>query len=312
MPKTRTNEEFQTLAKEKNNKIQVIGTYINSCVPIKVKCNYCGEIYFANPKNVLQNKGHKECMIAINNKKRTLTNDQFLEKLHLINPFVKPLKEYVRNDLKIPCECLICGHVWDVTPNHLFNGRGCPKCKAIKTGDRCRWNDDKLRNELEKNGVHITPLDHYIDSSHKIKFKCDICGYAWEATPASVLRRHSCPLCSSSKGEKRIAELLNKYNIKFIYQKTFPDLHGIGNRLLSYDFYIPSYNLLIEYQGEYHNPDKINEVNEERKLKQIEHDQRKKDYAKNNNLTLLEIWYWEYSRIEEILEKVIKEDLIYE
>jgi len=39
------------------------------------------------------------------------------------------------------------------------------------------------------------------------------------------------------------------------------------------------------------------------KLKiQQEHDRRKREYALYNNINLLEIWYWDFNRIEEILQ----------
>ena len=33
------------------------------------------------------------------------------------------------------------------------------------------------------------------------------------------------------------------------------------------------------------------------------HDKRKREYAKDHNIKLLEIWYWDYDNIEEILNK---------
>ena len=35
--------------------------------------------------------------------------------------------------------------------------------------------------------------------------------------------------------------------------------------------------------------------------RQQEHDRRKREYAKQNNIDLLEIWYWDYDNIEDIL-----------
>ena len=37
--------------------------------------------------------------------------------------------------------------------------------------------------------------------------------------------------------------------------------------------------------------------------RQQEHDRRKKEYALQNNIELLEIWYYDYDNIEEILDK---------
>ena len=77
---------------------------------------------------------------------------------------------------------------------------------------------------------------------------------------------------------------------------------GVNNNLLSYDFYLPDYNMLIECQGIQH--EKFTKGLHETEVdfkKQLEHDRRKKEYAKQNNINLLEIWYYDIDNIEEIL-----------
>ena len=79
---------------------------------------------------------------------------------------------------------------------------------------------------------------------------------------------------------------------------------GIGGKLLSYDFYLPEYNLLIEYQGEQHEKYISGiHVSYNNFKKQLEHDRRKKEYARNHNIELLEIWYYDFDNIEKILKK---------
>ena len=75
---------------------------------------------------------------------------------------------------------------------------------------------------------------------------------------------------------------------------------------LSYDFYLPTYNLLIEAQGQQHITPKELFGGEEQFQKQQEHDKRKRDYAEANGYKLLEIWYYDYDRIEEILNKELE------
>ena len=87
-----------------------------------------------------------------------------------------------------------------------------------------------------------------------------------------------------------------------IIQKKYKDLTGVNSGLLSYDFYIPQKNILIEYQGEYHDGTAGNQTNEEFIIQQ-EHDRRKRQYAKDHNIKLLEIWYWDFDNIEEILSR---------
>ena len=39
--------------------------------------------------------------------------------------------------------------------------------------------------------------------------------------------------------------------------------------------------------------------------KQLEHDNRKCIYAESQNINLLVIWYWDFDRIEDILERKV-------
>jgi len=137
-----------------------------------------------------------------------------------------------------------------------------------------------------------------------------------------------CPECQYSKGEDRIGIHLINNNWKkiiqeeyekllkinednyYIPQKTFNRLLGLGGKLLSYDFYIPKLNLLIEYQGDQHEKPidfkgKGKKYAEEQFEIQKEHDKRKKEYALQNGYNFLEIWYWEFDNIEEIINNYI-------
>lgn len=113
-----------------------------------------------------------------------------------------------------------------------------------------------------------------------------------------------CPKCQFSKGEEKISQYLINNNINYESQKTFEGLIGTGNGLLSYDFFLPQYNLLIEYQGQQHEK-YIPGFHKSEKdfMNQLEHDKRKYNYAKNNNIKLLEIWYYNFGNVETILEK---------
>lgn len=134
----------------------------------------------------------------------------------------------------------------------------------------------------------------------------------YETTARNFSQGNRCPKCKESHGERRIRECLNTHNINFIAQKEFSDLVGISEwKPLSYDFYIPEQNLLIEYQGGFHDgtarySNETQEEYEERFKRQQEHDRRKREYAESHNIRLLEIWYWDFDNIEIILNKNIK------
>jgi len=89
-------------------------------------------------------------------------------------------------------------------------------------------------------------------------------------------------------------------------QKTFEDLHD--KKKLSYDFYLKDFNLLIEFQGAYHDGSLIGKMQTEDEFKyQVKHDNMKRNYAKEHNYILKEIWYYDKRTIENILEEIFKE-----
>ena len=111
-----------------------------------------------------------------------------------------------------------------------------------------------------------------------------------------------------SEGENIISNWLRYNGIKYEYEKTYEGLVGINGGSLSYDFYLYEYNLLIEYQGRQH--DKYIEGLHSSHFefeRQQEHDKRKREYAKDNNIKLLEIWYYDFDNIEEILNKELNQ-----
>ena len=75
--------------------------------------------------------------------------------------------------------------------------------------------------------------------------------------------------------------------------------------ILVNDFYIIEYNLLIEFQGIQHERQTEYFGGEKQFEVQQEHDKRKRQYAKNHNINLLEIWYYDINNIEEILDNYL-------
>ena len=152
-----------------------------------------------------------------------------------------------------------------------------------------------------------SPYEYSINSGQKVWWKCLDNKHEdyYRNISNSNTYDFRCPLCSFSKGEKKIEEYLKINNINYIPQKEFIKLKGLGGGLLSYDFYLEKQNLLIEYQGEFHDGSVPNQIQKDLK-KQQKHDKLKKEYAENHNINLLEIWYWDFDNIEKILDKELK------
>lgn len=63
---------------------------------------------------------------------------------------------------------------------------------------------------------------------------------------------------------------------------------------------------MIEYQGAQHGISVEWFGGNKYFKKQKEHDKRKREYAENNNIKLIEIWYYNYNDIEKILIDELK------
>lgn len=139
---------------------------------------------------------------------------------------------------------------------------------------------------------------------------CEKCGNVWNSYPINVIyKNHGCPRCEKKyKGEVKISNYFNNNDINYESQKSYEDLFGVGGRKLRYDFYLPDFDLLIEYQGNFHDGSSFvgDFFTKERLEIQQEHDERKRKYAKKHNIKLLEIWYWDFDNIEKILNNNIK------
>lgn len=98
--------------------------------------------------------------------------------------------------------------------------------------------------------------------------------------------------CLRSKGEATIAMILNQNNINFISQKTFENcIFKDTNKKALFDFYLPDYNTIIEYDGIQHF--KINQGwnTKEKFLKTQIHDNYKTDWCATNGYNLIRIPY---------------------
>ena len=121
------------------------------------------------------------------------------------------------------------------------------------------------------------------------------------------MKGHGCPVCNSSRGELQIETWLKNNNIYFERQKTFDNLRNPKtNKKLHFDFYIPSKNILIEYDGEQH----FNCISHKKykmtmtDLKNNRYrDKLKTIWARNNKRRLLRIPYTEFSNIDMILKE---------
>lgn len=254
-----------------------IESYVSNKVKIKHRCNNCGEIYEQNPDSHLHGKGCPKCAI----KTTTKAHEAYVQECNNLGIDL-PIEKYVSNKTKIKHICKKCGNVYNQRPNNHLQGQGCPICKQNRKTTQSYIGDCKRLG-------YDLPIEEYININTNIKHKCSQ-GHIYSQRPSHHLNGIGCPICSESHGEKFIRNYLDNNGISYEPQKKFHDLKD--KAYLSYDFYLPDYNTLIEYQGIQH----FESVSFDGKTssdleKQQYHDKLKREYAKNNGYTLLEPTY---------------------
>lgn len=97
-------------------------------------------------------------------------------------------------------------------------------------------------------------------------------------------------MCNKSHGEREIKIWLDGHGISYVAQKKFADCADVNP--LPFDFFLPDYNKLIEYDGIQHfRPvDFFGGQSTYKKL--ASHDHIKTEYCMNNNIDLLRIPYY--------------------
>ena len=225
----------------------------------------------------------------------------------VLNPNIEFISEYHGSEKPIRCRCHKCGNEWTTNrPIDLFKrSGGYPVCGRESTAEKRRKPQEEFEKEMKSINPNIKITGIYRSTHKPIKCKCLIDGYEWESHPSNLLNGSAgCPICNSSVGEKLIVQFMEKNNIQYERQKTFPDCKDIF--ALKFDVYDVDNNIAIEFQGEQHYfPIDYAGFGEEYAKDQFDKLQRrdriKKEYCYNNGITLICIPYWYRQCVGEFL-----------
>ena len=270
-------EEFIKKAKEiHSNKYDYSKVqYEHSAKKVCIICREHGE-FLQYPSSHLSGHGCPKCAID----DWYHNTEKFIQKAKEVHgdkyDYSKVQYESTRKKVRIICR--EHGEFLQFPGSHL-NGSGCPKC-AIDS--KC-YDTEKFIQKAKE--IHGDKYDYNkVQYEYSTKKVCIICHKHGEffQSPVSHLSGSGCPKCNSSKLETRVAEILNKNNIKFEAQKRFDFL---GRKSL--DFYLPEYNIAVECQGGQHFL-AVEHFGGEKGLNyRIKNDFDKYITCKKNNITIL-------------------------
>ena len=305
---TKSSEEFEVLVKDLPPSARI---------RVNMICDYCGSEYNswyyavmygrkAYPKDACSHCASKKSN-EINREKRAKKYigavRQICEELGYI--LLTTEDEFTDVKMQIKFICPIHGNQ-SVILNNFLHGHYCYKCGWKNIGNALRHTQDYVKQCIESiNNNKWINYGEYINSNeHNLIIQCS-CGNIFTTCLASYIRAgvntcYSCS-CKESDGEKIIRLFLEDNNINYEQEKRFDDCRD--KKSLPFDFYLPDYNLIVEFDGKHHF-DNTGRGDHEITVK---HDKIKNEYCKSNNIDILRIPYWDKQNIE----KILKENLVY-
>lgn len=270
---------------------------------------------------------------------RHLTTKEFISRARIVHgdKYDYSTTNFVGWHTKITYYCKEHDLLISQMPYAHLRGNGCKLCGHKTQGKSDVTYSDKIKRAKRKKEKHYGDKDSMPYGSIKRKDAKELClnkiksifgdkyrSYAFVdgKTISAICSEHGlftnkiasflngigCPMCSEIKfkGEKSILDILNKKNIKYEYQFVIDVsyMQGTQNTIIC-DFFLPNYNIIIEYNGKQHyHPIEFFGGKDRFKI-QVERDDLLKTYCKEKGIKLVEIPYTEYDNIERILGEIL-------
>lgn len=303
-------EKHRHLIGEKFNKLTILDIIVyedkqHTYALAKCDCGTVKEVrlsYLINNKIIDCGCGHKNRLKEAIKKKYE----------HLVGTRINKwtILEIVPSNEKHNYTCAICkcdcGTIKEVKLSYIINEKskdcGCGRKETLK--------ETFTKNLVGQRFGKLVVIEMLQERSNngKIKYKCKCdCGNEVDVIGNSLTTYHtlSCG-CLVSYWNMYIQQFLEENKID--YKPEY--IVYIGDDYYRYDFYLPQYNLFIEYDGRQHyepvrffgNDEDAKYIHERTK----KHDEIKNHYCEENNINLLRIPYWETKNIEIIINNCLQ------
>ena len=226
-------------------------------------------------------------------------------------------EDYTNCRMKIKFECPKHGSqsvlLWSV----LQRNAGCSHCSQEEKSNAQRLTPDQVESIINNVGNNkLLNKEEYKNYKTKnLDILCGTCGKNIFTTSLNIFQHihvTTCKFCGKqkSKSEIQIADILDKYRITYFDQYRFDECKDVFT--LPFDFYLPDYNLCIEFDGEGHYDlqfytGRCKDKAEFKYNKTQMHDKIKNEYCQDHNIELLRIPYWEKDNIEQIITDKLNE-----
>ncbi len=292
--RTMTRTEFIRQANLKHNNTYTYENfnYVNAHVKSMITCVIHGDFPCTANQHLRDSGcGCPKCGIIKRTKSQTMSKSEFIKKANITHNkrYTYENFEYKNNKTNGLVTCKTHGDFLIKPGNHL-SGHGCRKCSISKNSkDQTMSKFEFIIKAKLKHGNKYSYDNVVYKNNHThIIVTCKKHG-DFPITPGNHLRDRGCPICRLSKGELEIIRLLTENEITFVRQKRFEECKD--KRALLFDFYLPYFYILIEFDGEQHFR-AVDCFGGEEGYKDIQRrDKIKDDFCKKKRIPLVRIPY---------------------
>lgn len=221
------------------------------------------------------------------------------QKIEKLYPHMKLIGKYINLSTPIDCYCEKHDVYCKKSPQSILDGQGCIECGKDKLSKNNMMSQIEFESMISLVNPDVKIISEYSGLEHDITVLCKKCGRIWTLNANSLKNNGTrCKKCSYTyKGEDEIINILDNLQCTYIHQYKFENCKD--KRCLPFDFYLPDYNLCIEFDGKQHYEPKFGEDNFEKTKR---HDEIKNKYCESNGIELLRIPYWDMNNIENIIK----------
>lgn len=273
---------------------------------VMLQCKACGYEWEVFPHNHLGGNGCKQCQYKSLPQNQSRTHEEFVKLARDVhgNKY-EYLTPYATNKKKLKIKCNKCKFVFEQRASSHLEGCGCRRCQYNNLPQNQPREVEVFEERCRK--VHDDRYEYcgdYRGGRYKIKIWCKTHKeHFHQNADAHLLKKQGCPKCCLSKGEIKIEKWLKSHKVKYDYERRFP-----GCKLkfeLPFDFYLPDYNLCVEYDGAQHYYPITKFGGKKTLLATQKRDKIKTDFCAAEGIDLLRIPFFEYKNIEKMLEQKI-------
>ena len=202
-------------------------------------------------------------------------------------------------------QCGACGENFITSLSSQVNSNGnCQKCGNIMNAVQLILPSDEVERRINSvNGnILLNKDDYHKNNARNLNIRCS-CGNIFTTSLVNYQEgTNRCQVCSQriSSGEMLVISILDELNIEYIKEYKFSDCKA--KKELPFDFYLPKYKKIIEFDGEHHFSPIFGEEAFERTQR---NDAIKNKYCEDNNIPLLRIPFWEGSNAKQMISNFL-------